>query len=212
MLATLATSLLLSGCAGTLQPAGQTLGIATATRGIEPQAARTETSPFAGATLTAPEVQVPAGPPAETATVPPPIDAQPTTAPPAAVTPTVNPALANVQLPSPADLQERWRQMQVDRAPFDAPRTYTSQGYQIVWWFDPLFGQIVPVGQLRGDFTAQATFRIRGMWISALEIPYHVNQEYGFTVPDPILQRMRSAGVGEWAEVFVYQTEDMQPK
>jgi hypothetical protein len=102
--------------------------------------------------------------------------------------------------------------MQVDRVTFDKPRPYTSPGYQFVWWFDPIFGQLVPIGQLRGEFTAQATFRIRGHWNSALEIPYHVNQQYGFTVPEPIVQRMKNAGAGEWAEVFVYQTQDMQAR
>jgi len=125
---------------------------------------------------------------------------------------TVNPELANVQLPVPADLEARWRDMQVERAPFDAPRTYVSPGYQIVWWFDPVFGQIVPLGELRGEFPVQATFRIKGQWISALEIPYHINQDYQFRLPDPILKRMQSAGSGEWREVFVYQTRDIQPK
>lgn len=102
--------------------------------------------------------------------------------------------------------------MQVERSAFDKPRTYNSPGYQVVWWFDPLFGAMVPIGQLRGDFPVQATFRIRGMWLGALEIPYHVNQQFGFNAPEPILKRMQNAGAGEWAEVFIYQTQDIQPK
>lgn len=144
--------------------------------------------------------------PAEPAPVEQPAQAEP------ASEPTVNPALANVQLPSAADLEERWRQMQVDRQPFDAPRTFVSSGSEIVWWFDPIFGQFVPIGEIRGEFVAQASFRIKGQWIGALEIPYQVNQAYGIVVPEPIVQRMRNAGKGEWAEVFVYQTGDITQK
>lgn len=143
----------------------------------------------------------------------------PTEAPPAEVVPvepaaepTVNPALANVQLSSAADLEQRWREMQVDRAPFEAPRSFVSSGSEIVWWFDPLFGQLVPIGEIRGEFVAQASFRIKGQWIGALEIPYNVNQAYGIVVPEPIVQRMRNAGKGEWAEVFIYQTGDVTQK
>ncbi len=168
-------------------------------------------TPDPGAAIT-PEPVAPeqAAPPQPTEAAP--VQTEPPAPPPPAAAPTVNPALANVQLPTAADLQERWRQMQVERTPFEAPRQYVSPSYQIVWWFDPLLGQMVQLGQLRGEFTVQAPFRIRGSWIPALEIPYHVNQEYGFTVPEPILQRMQAAGVGEWAEVFVYQTQDIQPK
>lgn len=151
--------------------------------------------------------------PAEVA-VPAPTEAPPAEVAPAepAAEPTVNPALANVQLPSAADLEQRWREMQVDRAPFEAPRSFVSSGSEIVWWFDPLFGQLVPVGEIRGEFVAQASFRIKGQWIGALEIPYNVNQSYGIVVPEPILQRMRNAGKGEWAEVFIYQTGDVTQK
>ncbi len=126
--------------------------------------------------------------------------------------PTVNPVLANVQLPAPADLQARWRQLQVDRTPLEPHRTYVSPAYSIVWWFDPIFGQLVPIGQLRGEFSVQAMFRLRGQWIGALELPYHLNQQYGFAVPEAIVKRMKDAGVGEWVEVFVYQTQDIQLK
>ena len=211
--------LLLASCATPLQTgeqrrplgsaAGGARGLPTSTPGIEPTrgaglfpqatgVSSVETAIVAEATAVA-EV------PAEAAQATP-LPAGPT------VAPTVNPQLANVQLPAAADLQARWRAMQVEREAFSPPRPYTSPGYQVVWWFDPVFGSTVPIGQIRGEFPVQATFRIRGMWIGALEIPYHVNQQFGFAVPEPILQRMRNAGVGEWAEVFVYQTQDIQPK
>ncbi len=216
---TLALSLVLSACGQPLALRGQNRpgGIPTATRGLEvkgaasagpaPMAATAGQPPANGglaatALPAPPAAQAPAAQ-ATQAPVPP---------PPSAVTPTVNPVLANVQLPSPVELQARWRQIQTDRTPLDKPRPYVSPAYQVVWWFDPLFGQIVPIGQLRGEFAVQATFRIRGEWLGALELPYHVNQQYGFTVPDAIVKRMKNAGVGEWAEVFIYQTQDIQPK
>ena len=154
------------------------------------------------------------GAPAEAAPTQAPVAEQPAEQPPAdpAVAPTVNPAFGSVQLPSASDLEGRWRDMQVDRTPFDAPRTFVSSGSEIVWWFDPLFGQLVPIGEIRGEFVAQAGFRIKGQWIGALEIPYQVNQAYGIVVPEPIMQRMQNAGKGEWAEVFVYQTGDITQK
>ncbi len=94
-----------------------------------------------------------------------------------------------------------------------APQNYVSPAYQLVWWFDPLFGEYIPLGELRGEFTVQATFRIKGRWVQALELPYNVAaKQYGITVPAAIVERMKQAGVGEWAEVFVYKTADVVPK
>jgi uncharacterized protein YceK len=201
-------AMLLSGCGGKLQLAEQRPGLPTATPGI---AEKGQQGDPAGVPA-APELTT--APPVETAI--PPVDAaaeviEPTLPPAPPVEPTLDPTLANVQLPLPADLETRWREMQVERTTFD-PRPYTTPSYQIVWWFDPVFGQILPIGQLRGDFTVQATFRIKGHWVTALEMPYHINQEYEIVVPEAILQRMRDAGKTEWAEVFIYQTNDIQPK
>ncbi len=204
-------SVSLTGCGGVLRtdataPNSAALPSPTLESSVEPKGEQTQ-----------PDTGVVIDPVATVAgeVVPPPVEAVPNEAapveqPPApAAEPTINPALANVQLPSAADMEQRWRDMQVDRTPFEAARPYVSSGSEIVWWFDPLFGQLVPIGELRGEFSAQANFRIKGQWIGALEIPYHVNQAYGIIVPEPILQRMQNAGKGEWAEVFVYQTGDI---
>jgi hypothetical protein len=208
----LALGLSLSACGQALPIAeNRPLALPTATRGIEAKAAAT-TAPAAGTAQ--PPVQsgttAPQAPPEQAAASAAPQAPASTAVP--QPSPTVNPVLANVQLPAPSDLQARWRQLQVDRTPLEPHRTYVSPAYSIVWWFDPIFEQIVPIGQLRGEFSVQATFRIRGQWIGALELPYHLNQQYGFTVPDAIVKRMKDAGVGEWVEVFVYQTQDIQPK
>lgn len=209
LVASLGMILLLTGCGGKLQLNAQRPGLPTATPGVigkgqsgdEPAAVASATTEMTSA-------------PAETTADPnslPPADGAPTTPPAPPASPTIDPTLADVQLPVPADLEARWRDMQIERATFD-PQVYTTPGYQIVWWFDPVYGQIVPIGQLRGDFTVQATFRIKGNWLTALEIPYHINQEYEIVVPEAILQRMRDAGKTEWAEVFIYQTNDIHPK
>jgi len=205
-------SLALTSCGGALKLGQQgRLGLATATPGIEAKGGA-EVPPVA-ATMPA-EVAQASPVPSVVADVPsavPPTDVPPTEAPPA-VSPTINPVLENVQLPTGTDLEARWRNMQVDRAPFDAPRTYVSPSYQLVWWFDPIFGQLVPLGEAHGDIPVQATFRIKGQWVNALEIPYHINQDFDFKLPDPVLKRMQAAGTGEWREVFIYQTRDIQPK
>ena len=219
VLGVLVLSLTLSGCMGTMRGANQRVRqnpLGTATPGTEPAPAGAD-SPAAGGAAPAPDAGTTAAPGATLGTggAQPPGDTQPlpaTPTPAPAVTPTVNPAFANVQLPTAADLEERWRAMQVDRAPFGQTRNYFSPGYQVVWWFDPVFGQILPIGQLQGEFAAQATFRIRGQWIQALEIPYLINQQYGITVPPPILKRMQDAGKTEWVDVFVYLTQDMEPR
>lgn len=131
----------------------------------------------------------------------------PTEAP--AVTPTVNPEFAGASLPR---VEDRWRYIQLDRTPFDTVRTYTTSTSQTLWWYDPRFGQNVRLGDISGDFPVQATFRFRGQEISAFEVPYEVNKSFGFTLPDAILNRMRDAGVGDWAETFVYESPVIQAK
>ena len=83
-------------------------------------------------------------------------------------------------------------------------RTYTTSTSQTLWWYDPRFGQNVRLGEISNDFPVQATFRFRGQEVRAFEVPYEVNKSFGFTLPDAILNRMRAAGVGDWAETFVY--------
>ncbi len=220
----LTLSLALSGCGGKLpiSPESRVRGLGTATPGIERKEAATPAPAVPGETAAPPAPAgepVAAGEPAAAVTpaspdvaAPPADAAAPAAAAPPAATPTVNPVLANVQFPTANDLEQRWRAMQADRQTFEPHRQYVSPSYQIVWWFDPIFGQILPIGELRGDFEVQATFRLAGQWIEALEVPYHVNQQYDITVPPSILQRMQKAGRGEWADVFIYQTRDIRPK
>lgn len=206
----------LSSCGNTLQlkptPGGVSL-LPTATPGLPVQAptlpASTNTevvNPNPASPTAAPDPNVPTALVQPTESV---VDPAPT----AVLTPTINPELGGVALPQPAELAARWRAQQVERQVFPASRNYVSPSAQIVWWFDPLFSEYLPIGELRGEFGVQATFRIRGKWVEALEIPYNItNSQYGITVPTAIIQRMQNAGITEWAEVFVYKTQDISPK
>lgn len=142
--------------------------------------------------------------------VEPPIASDAPPAPPEpVVTPTINPEFAGATLPP---VEERWRYIQLDRQAFESVRTYTTSTSQTLWWYDPRFGQNVRLGDVSGDFPVQATFRFRGQEVSAFEVPYEVNNSFGFTLPEAILNRMREAGVGPWAETFMYANPAIQPK
>ncbi|GAC1643420.1 MAG: hypothetical protein NVS4B8_13380 [Herpetosiphon sp.] len=129
-----------------------------------------------------------------------------------AVSPTIIPQLADVGLPLPP-LDKRWEQLQADRKVFAPERTYTSPSHQLVWWFDPINMAYVPIGEIKGDFSVQASFRIKGSWATGLEIPFGLTKKnYEIGVPAEIVQRMKDAGKNEWVTVFIYQTKDIQPR
>lgn len=124
--------------------------------------------------------------------------------------PTVNPTFEDVAvLPS---VQDRWRYVQVERNVLPTVQTYRTTGSEILWWYDPVFGRTIKLGEIQGSFPVQATFRFRGQEAEALEIPYQVNQSFGITLPQAVLNQMQQAGVGEWAEAFVYVDSDISPE
>lgn len=133
-------------------------------------------------------------------------------APPAAPTPepTINPAFGDVRLPG---AEERWRYVQQDRTPLETIQTYTTPSREILWWYDPLLGRTIKLGEIQGDFPVQATFRFRGQEVDALEVPYQINSTFGISLPSATVDAIRKAGYeGEWIEAFVYKTEDIRPK
>lgn len=220
----LGASLGLTGCGGPLvgiSENGQQPGIPTATAGIDsqPSSPALFESPVASpGVVESPPVVAP--PPAEGASPSPggegavdsgqPVEGSespPVSAP--VVEPTINPAFGDVQLPS---AEERWRYVQVDRQPFESIQTWVTPSRQILWWYDPVFGRTIKLGEIQGEFPAQATFRFRGQEVEAVEIPYHVNQSFGITLPPTIVEQMRAAGYGDWIETFIYKTEDIRPK
>jgi hypothetical protein len=212
---------ILSGCGQPLQLQNSVAqNIPTATTGIDQPApdasiAVSPPPPFEEGSAPAPAESVPPAP-AESAAPPPVTDPGVVVESPPAeqvvpeATPTVNPAFQGVQLPG---TEERWRYVQVDRTVLDGMQTYNSPARTILWWYNPVFGREVKLGEIQGDFPVQATFRFRGQEVDALEVPYQINQSFGITLPPAIVDQIRAAGYeGEWIEAFVYQTSDIQPR
>jgi hypothetical protein len=210
----LGASLIISGCA---QPLVGVDGVPTATpgteaaEGVSPPPMFEQQSPLPDPVDVAPTPQPEEGTPPEVVESPPPVVEQP--APPPVeptVEPTVDPAFSGISLPP---VEERWRYVQVDRQVFEPIQTWTTPGRQILWWYDPLHGRTVKLGEIQGDFLVQAVFRFRGQQVEALEVPYHINQSYNVAVPPAILEQIRNAGYeGDWIETFVYRTEDISSR
>lgn len=140
--------------------------------------------------------------------VPPPSAEAPAPVEPTAA-PTVAPFAEQITLPS---AQDRWRYVQVDRAVLPAIQNYQTSGTEILWWYDPIFGRTIKLGEIQGSFPVQATFRFRGQEVEALEVPYQINQSFGITLPQATIDEMREAGVTDWAETFVYVVSDIRPE
>jgi hypothetical protein len=132
--------------------------------------------------------------------------------------PSPQPDLADATLPgAQQDYLERWRYVQRDRTPIsdtygEPIRMYQTTGWHWLWWYDPIYGQPVALGQITGEFPVQATFRFRGQLVDGLEVPYEINNSFGIALPDAIVARMRAAGYTDRVEAFVYQTNDMAPQ
>ncbi len=214
----LGAMLLLSSCAGQKPLAiGRNL-VPTATPGLPAGQAAGEPagSVTAGAAQQIPDASSPVTGSNPINTVPSSVPAAPAPiSPPVAVTPTINPDLGKVAIPVSPDYQQRWLDQQVERVPLNPHQTYVSPGYQIVYWFDPLFGSYIPLGESRGPFEVQATFRIKGESVTSLGIPFNKADpahNYGIAVPDALVQRMKNVNKDGWAEIFVRKTSDIQPK
>ncbi len=202
-------------------------GVGTATPGVPNEVVQASApDPSAGAgidTGTVPEASgAPVGntgaPPVENTGAAPAVDNNVGAAPPAgnpapaapAPEPTVNPTFSDVRLPGS---EERWRYVQQDRTPLESVQTYTTPSREILWWYDPLLGRTIKLGEIQGDFPVQATFRFRGQEVDALEVPYQINSSFGITLPAATVDAIRKAGYsGDWIEAFVYKTEDIRPK
>jgi hypothetical protein len=108
--------------------------------------------------------------------------------------------------------EQRWRNQQDNRVLFDALRSYSTNN-SMLWWYDPVNQQHVPLGSFAGAFDAQATFTLVKTGAPALEVPYHVNQSYGITALSPaLLKRIVGAGYGEWIETYVIISPEVTPQ
>lgn len=130
------------------------------------------------------------------------------------ITATLAPAVIVVPLTQvPETNQQRWRAQQQDRKVNDPPKTYVAQVPVMLWWFDPLTSQEVPIGTLSGEFPAQAEFTLRGEQQAALEVPYVIDADFGLTaISEAVRERMKAAGYSQSVEAYILRTADVQPK
>lgn len=113
----------------------------------------------------------------------------------------------------PLDNQQRWRAQQIDRHAFDTQRLYIANDTIALLWYDPVVGQSIEIGTLRGEFPAQAEFILRSNNHPALEVPYRINQDFGLTaISEALRERMRAAGYVESVEAYVERAETVVPK
>jgi len=117
------------------------------------------------------------------------------------------------QTQAPENNEQRWRARQQDRRVNDPPHIYVAHNPVILWWYDPLTSQSVPIGTIRGEFPVQAEFLLRDDQQAALEVPYVINSDFGLTaISDAVRQRMFAAGYSQSVEAYVLRTDDVQPK
>lgn len=110
---------------------------------------------------------------------------------------------------SPLSYEQRWRQQQLDRQPFETPVMFSTVNSEL-WWYDPINQQSVILGQINGPFLAQAEFTLRSQGVPALEVPYQIEVSYGLTSLSPaLLERMRLAGYTDWIETYVFITSSV---
>ena len=131
-----------------------------------------------------------------------------------AVAPTQTPAVVVIPQPSiPLSNEQRWRAQQLERQVFDQQRLYIANDFSPLLWYDPLTGQSIEIGTIRGEFPAQAQFVLRSNRRLALEVPYRINNDFGLTaISEAVRERMRAAGYTESVEAYIEQTEAVVPK
>ena len=149
--------------------------------------------------------------PAPTLVATPGVAATATAAP---VAPSPLPTVVVVPRPAePLSNEARWRAQQLERQVLDPRRIYVAQSPVALLWYDPVTGQTLEIGTLRGEFPAQAQFILRDGHRPALEVPYRINVDFGLTaISEAVAQRMRAAGYTESVEAYVVQSDAIHPK
>jgi hypothetical protein len=129
----------------------------------------------------------------------------------------VNPTQSGVVIipatPAPVSYNDRWRQQQLNREPFAAPRTYITTGSEL-FWYDPIYQQPVLLGTFTGPFEVLATFDLRSTGQPALEVLYQVNRRYGLTALSPaIVERIEAAGYTDGViDTYVIVDDNVRPR
>lgn len=113
----------------------------------------------------------------------------------------------------PLNNEQRWRAQELERHVFDQQRLYIANDFVPLLWYDPITGQSVEIGTVRGEFLVQAQFIFRGNRQPALEVAYRINQDFGLTaISDAVRERMQAAGYTDSVEAYIEQTEVVVPK
>ncbi|MCS6841526.1 MAG: hypothetical protein NZ699_07070 [Roseiflexus sp.] len=113
--------------------------------------------------------------------------------------------------PAPQTNEARWRAQQLDRQVLNPPQIYRVVRRTSLFWFDPVTGQILEIGTVRGDIPVQARFRLRSTGEAALEVPYRINSDFGLTaISEAVRARMEAAGYTVSVEAFILETDAVQ--
>ncbi|MDZ4720768.1 MAG: hypothetical protein SH847_20115 [Roseiflexaceae bacterium] len=127
---------------------------------------------------------------------------------------TATPAVIIIPVtPSLEGSEQRWRTQQQQRSVLNPPKLYEARMATALLWYDPITGQVLEIGTLRGVFPAQAQFTFRPTNTMSLEVPYRINGDFGLTsISDAVLERMTNAGYKTSVEAFVYLNESIVPE
>jgi hypothetical protein len=113
----------------------------------------------------------------------------------------------------PLNNEQRWRAQQIDRQAFGQQRLYIANNDVDLLWYDPITGQSLEIGTIRGEFPVQAQFILRNDRRPALEVPYRINQDFGLTaISEAVRARMKAAGYTASVEAYIEQSEVVVPK
>ncbi|MGQ9829326.1 MAG: hypothetical protein ACUVSW_15820 [Roseiflexus sp.] len=113
--------------------------------------------------------------------------------------------------PEPQTSEARWRAQQIDRQVINPPQLYRVNGHATLFWYDPMTGQILEIGTVRGDVPVQARFRLRSTNQAALEVPYRINNDFGLTaISEAVRSRMEAAGYTVIVEAFLLESDAVQ--
>lgn len=110
----------------------------------------------------------------------------------------------------PASGEAAWNAQKTDIVEFGETRNISAPGSVQLWWYDSASGQHVGLGWLQSSFAASSQFRFRWSGLAAMAVPFRVAGDYGITLEQSVIDRIRRAGfAGEQIETFVYLAPDM---
>jgi hypothetical protein len=108
----------------------------------------------------------------------------------------------------PLTNEQRWRAQQRERHVFEPPRIYIVNENTPLMWYDPLTGQSLEIGTIRGEVPVQAEFILASNQHPALEIPYRINVDFGLTaISEAVRDRMKAAGYTETVEAYIERSD-----